>query len=81
LRYSSRDIILKEDAMKPLKIGFLPAHREPFDETWAIEMRRKCLDAFRLNSLVQVIVPDEELTRGGCVRNDGEAEKTINLLR
>ena len=67
--------------MKPLKIGFLPAHREPFDETWALEMRRRCLDAFRHESMVQIIVPDERLTKGGCVRDDGEAEKAINLFK
>jgi L-fucose isomerase-like protein len=67
--------------MEPLKIGFVPAHREPFDENWASKMRRRCLDAFRLNPTVQIIVPDEKLTRGGCVRDDGEAEKVVALFK
>jgi len=32
--------------MEAIKIGFVPAHREPFDENWAAQMRRRCLDAF-----------------------------------
>ena len=30
--------------MKNIRIGFVPAHREPFDETWAEQMRKRCLD-------------------------------------
>jgi L-fucose isomerase-like protein len=67
--------------MKPVRIGFVPAHREPFDEDWAVEMRRRCLDAFTLSPRLEIIVPDEKLTRGGCVRDDGEAEKVIALFR
>ncbi|MFC1921287.1 L-fucose/L-arabinose isomerase family protein [Chloroflexota bacterium] len=66
--------------MKALKIGFVPAHREPFDEDWAVEMRCRCLDAFPHSSQLEIIVPDEKLTIGGCVRDDGEAEKVIALF-
>jgi L-fucose isomerase-like protein len=67
--------------MEPLKIGFVPAHREPFDEGWASKMRRRCLDNFTYNTFMQIIVPDEHLTKGGCVRDDSEAEKVITLFR
>jgi L-fucose isomerase-like protein len=67
--------------MEPLKIGFIPAHREPFDEDWAIKMRRRCLEAFPLSPQLEIIVPDEKLTREGCVRNDDEAEKAIALFK
>ncbi len=67
--------------MEPLKIGFVPAHREPFDEDWALKMRRRCLDNFPSKPLMEIIVPDERLTKGGCIRNDGEAEKVIALFR
>jgi L-fucose isomerase-like protein len=67
--------------MKQLKIGFVPAHREPFDEDWAIKIRRRCLDALSHSSQVEIIVPEEKLTKGGCVRNDDEAEKAIALFR
>jgi L-fucose isomerase-like protein len=67
--------------MEPLKIGFVPAHREPFDEDWASKMRRRCLDNFPRSPLLEIIVPDGRLTRGGSVRDDGEAEKVIALFR
>jgi L-fucose isomerase-like protein len=67
--------------MRPLRIGFVPAHREPFDEDWAVAMRRRCLDAFLHIPQLEIIVPDERLTKGGCVRDDGEAEKVIALFK
>ena len=30
---------------------------------------------------MEIIVPDEKLTVGGCVRDDAEAEKAIILFR
>jgi L-fucose isomerase-like protein len=67
--------------MRTLKIGFVPAHREPFGEDWAVEMRRRCLDAFPHSPQLEIIVPHERLTRGGCVRDDDEAEKVVALFR
>jgi hypothetical protein len=67
--------------MEPLKIGFVPAHREPFDEDWAAKMRRRCLKAFSGNPMMEIIMPDEKLTKLGCVRDDGEAEKVIALFK
>jgi L-fucose isomerase-like protein len=67
--------------MESLKIGFVPAHREPFDENWAIQMRKRCLQAFPSSPLVEIITPDEKLTQGGCVRNDAEAGKVIDLFK
>jgi L-fucose isomerase-like protein len=67
--------------MKMLKIGFVPAHREPFNEDWAAQMRQRCLDSFPESQLFKIIVPDKKLTQGGCVRNDEEAEKVIALFK
>ncbi|MFC1900094.1 L-fucose/L-arabinose isomerase family protein [Chloroflexota bacterium] len=67
--------------MRKLKIGFVPAHREPFEEDWAVEMRHRCLDAFSGMPQIEIIVPDEKLTVGGCVRDDGEAVKVIALFK
>jgi L-fucose isomerase-like protein len=67
--------------METLKIGFVPAHREPFDEEWAAAMRKRCLDAFPRSPLVKIVVPDKEFTQGGCVRNDEEAERVIEFFR
>jgi L-fucose isomerase-like protein len=67
--------------MEKLRVGFVPAHREPFDERWAIEMRKRCLDAFSDDPNFEIIVPQDGLTKGGCVRDDGDAEKVIGLFR
>jgi len=66
--------------VETIKIGFVPAHREPFDEDWAGQMRGRCLDAMSRVPGLEIIVPDEKLTRKGCVRDDGDAEKTIRLF-
>ncbi len=67
--------------MDKIKIGFVPAHREPFDEEWAAAMRKRCLDAFSEIPHMEIVVPDDKLTIGGCVRNDDEAEKTIRFFQ
>ena len=71
----------KRGYMEPLRIGFVPTHREPFDEDWAVEMRRRCLDAFTRSLQLEIIVPDERLTKEGCVRDDDEAETVVALFR
>jgi L-fucose isomerase-like protein len=68
-------------AMQKIKIGFVAAHREPFDEEWAVEMRQRCLEAFPAIKDIEIVVPDETLTAGGLVRNDQDAERTINLFK
>jgi L-fucose isomerase-like protein len=67
--------------MDKVRIGFVPAHREPFDEEWAAKMRERCLKAFAKEKMVEIVVPDADMTRGGCVRNDADAEKVIALFR
>ena len=67
--------------MEAIKIGFVPAHREPFDENWAAQMRQRCLDAFPAGPLLEIIAPDKRLTKSGCVRDDSEAEKVIELIQ
>ncbi len=66
--------------MEKLKIGFVPAHREPFDENWAADMRNRCLAVFKAIDFLDIVVPDENLTRHGCVRDDAEADKVIELF-
>lgn len=67
--------------METLKIGFVPAHREPFDEEWAAQMRKRCLDAFPKNKAIKIIAPDKEFTKNGCVRNDDEAERVVTFFK
>jgi L-fucose isomerase-like protein len=67
--------------MEKIKIGFVPAHREPFDEDWAVQMRKRCLDAFSKVPQLEIVVPDEKLLRKGCLRDDRDAEKTVRLFQ
>ncbi|MGD0855544.1 MAG: L-fucose/L-arabinose isomerase family protein [Dehalococcoidia bacterium] len=66
--------------MEKIRIGFVPAHRDPFDEEWAVKMRKRCLDALSRIPRLEIIVPDEKLTPRGLVRDDNDAEKVIQLF-
>jgi len=67
--------------MEKIRIGFVPAHREPFDDEWAVRMRKRCLDALAKISCLEVVAPDGKLTPGGLVRDDGDADKAIKLFK
>ncbi len=67
--------------MKTIKLGFVPAHRVPFDEDWAKDMRKRCLKVFSQIPGLEVICPDEQVTPGGLVCNDADAANTINLFQ
>lgn len=64
-----------------VRIGFVPSHRVPFDEEWAKDMRRRCLEAFSKIEDMEVVVPDESITAGGLIRDDEDAEKAIKLFK
>jgi len=66
------------------RIGFVPAHRVPFSEDWAVDMRRRVLKALEpigKDLDIEVVVPDKALTENGLVRDDGDAEKVIKLFK
>ena len=69
------------DSKKPfkVKVGFVPAHREPFDEEWAVQMRERCLKAFSKVKDMELVVPNK-ITKNGLVRNDSDADRTIKLF-
>jgi L-fucose isomerase-like protein len=71
---------LSKKKTSEVKIGFVPAHREPFDENWAVEMRSRCLKTFSKIKGLKAIVPEKE-TVNGLVRDDADAEKTIKLFK
>jgi len=66
--------------MDKVTVGFVPAHRVPFDEEWAIDMRRRTLDALSEVEGLEIIVPDENWTQNGLVRDDNDAEAVIDLF-
>ena len=67
--------------MEKIRIGFVPAHREPFDDDWAARMRKRCLDVLDRVPQLEVVAPDGKLTAGGLVRDDGDADKVIKLFK
>ena len=67
--------------MEKIRIGFVPAHREPFDDDWAVRMRKRCMDALAKIPRLEVVAPDAKVTSGGLVRDDDDAEKAIKLFK
>jgi L-fucose isomerase-like protein len=66
--------------MKKIRLGFVPSHRYPFDEDWAIGMRRRCLSAFKSIDSIETVVPSVGLIHNGLVRDDVGARATIDLF-
>lgn len=64
-----------------VRLGFVPLHREPFDEEWAKRLRSRAIDALSPLKELTLIYPDEKLVKNGLVRNDSDASKTIELFK
>jgi L-fucose isomerase-like protein len=67
--------------MRKVKIGFVPLHREPFDENWAIELRKRFIKTLSEVENIMLLYPSENLTKNGLVRNDEDADKVIRLFK
>jgi len=66
--------------MNKVRLGFVPAHRYPFDEDWAVAMRRRSIEALRAVDGVEIVVPGVGLLPNGLVRDDASAQATIDLF-
>lgn len=66
---------------RKVKIGFVPAHREFFSEEWAVSMRKRTIDVLSSIPDIELIVPDNTVTKNGLVRNEDDAERTIELFK
>ncbi|MHB1355293.1 MAG: L-fucose/L-arabinose isomerase family protein [Anaerolineae bacterium] len=66
--------------MKKVRLGFVPTHRFPFDEQWAVEMRHRCMDVMEKMPEVELVVPGVALIHNGLVRDDASAQATIDLF-
>jgi L-fucose isomerase-like protein len=66
--------------MDKVRLGFVPAHRYPFDEEWAVEMRRRSLEALKAIKEIEVVVPSVGLLHNGLVRDDTGAKATTDLF-
>jgi len=63
------------------KLGFVPCHRHPFNEKWAIEIRRRTVAALRKIKVVDLVVPNEEITHKGLVSGHADVEPVRKLFR
>jgi len=67
--------------MKPVKLGFVPLHRVPFDERWGIELKKRVVDSLSLVEGLKLVYPDDQLIEGGLVKDDADAQKVIELFK
>jgi L-fucose isomerase-like protein len=63
------------------RLGFIPCHRHPFDEKWAIEMRRRTVAALRKIKAVELVVPNEAITHKGLVSGHADVGPVQKLFR
>lgn len=68
--------------MKKIKIGFVPSHRIPFDQDWAIDMKNRVVNSINKNiKEIELITPSMELTPGGILKNEDDAKKIIKYFK
>jgi len=67
--------------LKNIKIGFVPSHRAMFRDDISSNMRNRTMKVLSSIKGLEVFTPDEKLTRNGLVRDDEDAEKTIELFK
>lgn len=68
--------------MDKIKLGFVPSHRIPFDESWAISMRNRTAASICKNfSNIELILPDTNSVSGGILRNEEDAKKIIKTFK
>lgn len=65
---------------RPTRLGVLPANRGFFDSALAASMRAETLEALA-QAGIEAVVPDEAMTRFGCVESIEEAERCARLFR
>ncbi|RLG06835.1 MAG: hypothetical protein DRN59_02315 [Thaumarchaeota archaeon] len=67
--------------MRKVRLGFVPLHRYPFDEKWGAEIRKRVIDEVSKIPYIELVYPDERLTKLGLVWDDQDAEKVIDLFK
>jgi L-fucose isomerase-like protein len=67
--------------MDKVSLGFVPTHRVPFSEQWAVEMRHRCIAAMEHVQGIDLVVPTEAETLNGLVRDDRDAAKAIESFK
>ncbi|RLG78086.1 MAG: hypothetical protein DRO14_01440 [Thermoprotei archaeon] len=68
--------------MIKVRLGFAPLHRYPFDEEWAVEIKKRVIESIKKNlNFIELVYPNEKLTKMGLVWSDEDAEKVVKLFR
>jgi L-fucose isomerase-like protein len=63
-----------------IRLGFVPANRGFFSAELAAKMRRQTIEVMESRG-IEVVVPNEEQTKVGCVENIAEARLAADLMR
>lgn len=66
--------------MKKVKLGFVPAHRAPFNLDWAKDMRSRSIEALEKLDEIDFVYPDEKISEFGLVTNEKVAENVIDYF-
>ncbi len=66
-----------------LKLGFVPLHRYPFDENWAIELKKRFIDILsrEFGDIATIVYPLEKHTKMGLVTDDEDARNVVKLFK
>ena len=67
--------------MRKVRIGFVPLHRPPRDEDWAVHLKNRFVKVAADSELIDLVYPDEDLTKWGLVSSDEDADKVIELFK
>ncbi len=69
--------------MSKVKVGFVPLHRHPFDEKWALELKERFTAAVKtgFGDAVELVYPSENDTKLGLVSDDDDAEAVAELFK
>ena len=67
-------------SLKPVKFGFVPANRGMFSAVLAAKTRKQTLEVLQGMGF-EVVVPNEEQTKVGCVESIDEADLCAKLFR
>jgi len=69
--------------VRKIKVGFVPLHRRPFDEKWALELKERFVVAIKsgFGDVVDLVYPSEKDTKLGLVSDDDDAEAVAELFK
>lgn len=67
--------------MNTVRLGFAPLHRYPFDEEWSVNLKERVIRELSKIQFIELVYPNETLTKRGLVWDDNDAEKVIAFFK